>query len=46
MLNEIYKKVIGRSKLTKNYIQANQQFLIEKLIIEISHLLKDSILSK
>jgi DNA polymerase-3 subunit delta' len=46
MLNEIYKKVTGRSKLTKNYIQANQQFLIEKLIIEISHLLKDSILSK
>ncbi|MGB0935994.1 MAG: DNA polymerase III subunit [Colwellia sp.] len=40
ILNQIYKIVTQRSKLAKNYIQANQQYLTEKLLVDISHLLK------
>jgi len=40
ILNQIYKRITNSSKLTKSYVQANKQFVIEKLLVDISKLLK------
>ena len=40
ILNQIYKMMTNSSKLIKSITQTNQQFVLEKLVVEIRQLLK------
>ncbi len=39
LLHQVYKIILASSKVLKSYVQANNQFVMEQLLMDISHLL-------